>query len=119
MTLDPTMKLECAMSGSASASQPEVQVIFVDWTPDPQRQAIPLPMRTKLSHATDVTVLPAPTGIAQSREVIHFSCYNKDTATQTVTVKSDDGSAEFIYVKQILTTGKTLTWDKNAGWGLV
>jgi len=119
MLLDTTMNLQCVMAASATAAQPEIQIVYVDWTPDPQRNAIPFLARKALNHITDVTVLAAPTGIAQAREVTHFSCYNKDSVTQTVTVKSDDGSAEYIFVKQALGTGKTLCWDKGAGWQLV
>ena len=91
MILDTTMRLEAFMAGSASTSQPDVIVDFIDWTPD-KSFTNPQPFRTTLSHATVTTILAAPI-FSQSREPQRVSIYNKDTVTQTITVQSQDTSA--------------------------
>jgi hypothetical protein len=115
--LDTTLKLEVTMAGSASTSQPECHIDFIDYTPD-GKTAPPATIRTALSHATDVTVLAAPVN-AQAREIIHIGVYNKDTASQTITVKTDNGTTEFIEVKQVVPTLRTLAWEKESGWYLI
>ena len=120
MILDQTMRLEAFMAGSASTSQPDVIVDFIDWTQD-KTQTIPSPFRTTLSHATVITILASPNGISQVRDPQRVSIYNKDTVTQTITVQSQDtsASAQRIEVKQAVASGRSLVWEKPIGWYIV
>ncbi len=118
MVLDQTMNLQVVSDGSSSTSDPEVYVSYIDWTPDPNRTAVPAPKLTVLNDAVDVTVLSAPVN-NHSREVQFFSCYNKDSITHAITVKMDYSSAEGIIVKQSIQSGHSLLWDKQGGWSIL
>lgn len=113
MILDPTLKLEAVLALAVAANQPEVHVDYIDYNQQNQ-PTIPSPSRTALNSATDVTILSAPTN--QRREVIRLTVYNKDTASVTVTIKTDDGTTERIIIKAILLTLEALCWEKWRGW---
>lgn len=118
MILDSTLlKLEAVLAGAVSANQPEVNVSFVTWNSEgvPTK---PATTRTALNSSTDVTILAAPTTQGQVREPTFISIYNKDTASITVTIKTDDGTTERIIIKCLLTAGRTLFWEKGFGWYL-
>ena len=121
MILDATLRLEAVLAGAVAANQPESHVNFQDWTSPDQGQPVPskpAPYRVALNSTTDVTILAMPNqGVV--RDVIRISIYNKDTATVTVTVKTDDGTTEFIAVKQALLTGETLVFERGAGWQII
>lgn len=117
MILDSSMKLEAVLAGAVSTSQPEAHVGYVDFTIE-GKQTRPAPFRVSLNSTTDVTILASPTGNAV-RKTESISIYNKDTASVTVTVKTDDGSTEKIVVKQTLATLETLCWDLGVGWYVI
>jgi len=114
MILDTTLRLEAVLAGAVAANQPEVHVDFVDWTPEGV-QGVPATFRVALNSATDVTILAAPV-LNPKREPIEINIYNKDTASVTVIVKTDDGTTEYIIVRRTLTTLQTLSWKRNVGW---
>ena len=108
------MKLEAVLAGAVAANQPEVTVDYIDWNP----QGAPTPpaqFRVALNSTTDVTILAAPVG-NPTREPIRIAIYNKDTASVTVTVKTDDGTTERIIMKKVLATLETLHFEKGSGW---
>lgn len=116
MNLDTTsLKLEAVLAGAVAANQPEVTVDYVVWNVDgvPSK---PLTTRTALNSATDVTILTAPSVQGIVKEPIRVSLYNKDTASVTVTVKTDDGTTERIVCKHTLLPLETLHFEKGAGW---
>lgn len=115
MILDQSTHLQVVMTGSATVSQPEIQIAFIDWTQD-GKCTPPLPARAALNHITDVTVLSACAGIAISREVLSMSIFNKDTVSQTIVVKTDDGTTERIEQQQTVGTKRTLAYEKGEGW---
>lgn len=114
MILDTTIRLEAVLAGAVSANQPEVHVDYIDWaiTGLPTN---PIPSRTQLNSTTDVTILAAPT-VAKAREIQRIAIYNKDTASVTVTVKTDDGTTERIIIKKTIGTLDSLCWEKGLGW---
>ena len=114
MILDPTIHLQMALTASASVSDPEYHIVYIDYTPD-AKLAVPLMTRGELNNAVDVTVLSAPVN-NQSREIQEISIYNKDSQDNTVTVKTDDGTTERILVQQAISAGRSLTWGKHFGW---
>jgi len=62
------------------------------------------------NNTTDVDICDAPkSGEIRVIDTIHI--YNRDTASATVTVKSDESGTEFILVKTTLATGDTLTYE--------
>ena len=114
MILDSTIALQAVLAGAVAANQPEVHVSYKVYDKDgePKKPAI---YRTALNSATDVTILAAPTIVGFVFEIMALSIYNKDTASVTVTVKTDDGT-ERIITKVILATLETLAWEASGGW---
>lgn len=115
MNLDSSIRLEAVLAAGVSANQPEVHVDYVPWNVD-GTQGKPATFRVALNSASDVTILAAPTLQGVVYEVTAVNIYNKDTASVTCTVKTDDGTTERIYVKQVVTTLQTLAWERDVGW---
>lgn len=109
------IKLEAVLAGAVSANQPEYHVDYADWTNDNVETPPLAPSRGALNDTTDVTILAAPTNNPR-REIQRISIYNKDTASITVTVKTDDGTTERIIIKSTVIAGRTLFWEKTGGW---
>lgn len=115
MILDTITKLEAVLAGAVAANQPEVHVTYQDWN-DAGEQTRPAPFRVALNSTNDVTILAAPTGKSLAREIKHIAIYNKDSGSVTVTVKTDDGTTEFIWHKEAVPAGKSLNWTINTDW---
>ena len=114
MILDTLTKLEIVLAGTVTANQLEVHVSYVDWN----KSGIttnPAMFRTASNNTTDVTILAAPVQ-NPIREVLQVAIYNKDTASATVTVKTDDGTTERIVIKVTLATLETLNLEKGKGY---
>jgi len=114
MILDTLTKLEIVLAGAVAANQLDVHVSYVDWNKSGVT-ANPAMFRTASNNTTDVTILAAPVG-NPVREVLRVAIYNKDTASATVTIKSDDGTTERIVTKVTLATLETLNFEKGKGW---
>lgn len=114
MILDTMTKLEAVLAGAISANQPEVHVDYVDWNKS-GAMTNPAPFRTQLNGNTDVTILAAPVQ-NPIREPLRVAIYNKDTASVTLTIKTDDGTTERILIKATLLTLESLNWEKDRGW---
>lgn len=114
MILDTSTKMEAVLGGAVAANQPEVHVDYIDWTPE-NTQSAPATFRVALNSTTDVTILAAPVGNPK-REPLGITIYNKDTSSVTVTVKTDDGTTEYIILKRTVQSGGMLEYNKNYGW---
>ena len=112
-----SLNIQAVLSGVAS-TQPEVSVSFFPWNVD-GKPGTPASHRTVLNSTTDVTILPAPKTQNAVNEPVSMALYNKDGATVTVTVKSDDGTTEIILRKATLAPSATLGWEKGEGWYVV
>jgi hypothetical protein len=116
--LDSTsLKLEAVLAAAVAANQPEVTVDYVAINAEGKESA-PATFRTALNGATDVTILAAPAVAGIRLEPFRVSIYNKDTASVTVTVKTDDGT-ERIIARQTLLTLESLHWEKGVGWQVI
>lgn len=116
MILNSTIiSLQAVLAGAVSANQPECHVNFTTWDTAgvPSK---PGTQRTALNSTTDVTILSAPNTAGIVIEPTSISLYNKDTASVTVTVKTDDGTTERIIAKTTLLTLETLCYEKGQGW---
>ena len=114
MILDSLLRLEAVLGGAVSANQPEVHVDYVDYNVRSEA-TLPSYFRVALNSTTDVTILAAPVVPNQRREVVRLNVYNKDTATIVLTIKTDNGTTEFIQFKQSLLTLQTFCWEKGVG----
>ena len=115
MILDTTLKLEAVLAGAVSANQPEYHVDYVDRNTAGE-ETMPAFSRGALNSASDVTILSAPTSNTPRREIQRISIYNKDTASITVTIKTDDGTTERILIRKTIGTLDSLCWEKGLGW---
>lgn len=115
MILDTNLRLELKKDAAASASEPEFHVDFVDWTPDGETTA-PATTRGALSASADAVILDAPGSYNPRREPIYIAIHNKDTASHTFTVKTDDGTTERIIFKKAIEAGGTLQYNRQLGW---
>lgn len=68
--------------------------------------------------ATDVDLVGSP-GALFKREIDFLSVYNKDTVSQTVTLKFDANATEFILIKAILAAGEQLQYSKEGGFQVI
>lgn len=112
-----TMKLEAVLGGAVAANQPEAHVCFFDKNISGEDTKGAM-QRTALNNTTDVTICSAPQQ-NYVRNIDSVSIYNKDTATVAVTVKTDNGTTEFIMVKKSLGAGESLQYTKHNGWFIV
>ena len=115
MILDTNLKLEAVLAAAVAANQPEYHVSFRDRNKQ-GTYAEPGLARGALNSGTDVTLLAAPGESNPRREIEAVSIYNRDTASVTVTVKTDDGTTERIVTRATLGTGQTLHFEKAQGW---
>lgn len=115
MNLDTIVKLEAVLDGAVAANQPEVHVHFVEFGPDGEPSG-PAVFRVALNSGTDVTILAAPTSPSHRREISEITIFQKDTATRTVTVKTDDGTTERIIIQRAVPPDGTLEYNKYYGW---
>ena len=108
--------------GAPAPSQPEIHVWFKDVparakeTNEEYKGAV---KRTATNSGTDVVICAAPPQSGTTRNIESISVYNKDTANVTVTIKTDDGTTEFIIKKHTLTTLQTMTYESNNGWSVL
>lgn len=115
MILSGTLiSLQAVLAGAVATAQPECHVAYVDYNKD-GAETPPAEQRSALNNTTDVTILDAPP-FNPTREVRSLNLYNKDTATVTVTIKTDDGTTERILIKIALLTLETMGWEKGRGW---
>lgn len=113
MILDPMAKLEIVLAGAVASNQLTINGSFRYWNDsgDPTK---PAAIRKVTTDTADVTLIAAPqTGFLA--ELIDLSVYNKDTATATPTIKTDDGT-ERIDRKVSLLTLETLNYERGRGW---
>lgn len=116
MILDSTLlSLQAVLVGAITTSQPEVTVDYVLWNARGERTK-PQTYRVALNSTTDVVILPAPTTPGFVHEPLRISIYNKDTASITVIVKTDDGTTERIENRKTLTTLTSYCWEQMQGW---
>jgi len=67
-----------------------------------------------LNDTTDVDIVSAPSSGDRLIKQIHI--YNADTASVTITVKTDASGTERILRKVTLTTGQSLIYNSSSGW---
>ena len=114
MILDQTLKLEIVLAGAVSANQLEVHVDYIDY-PQDRQPTFPQPFRTVTNSTTDVTILASPAGIIQMREPVYISIYNKDSASATPIIKTDNGTTERIIIRKLIGTLETLHYSGKTG----
>lgn len=120
--LDSTiLKLQAVLAGSVSSTQPEAHAFFYD-VPAAEKTGFEeyrgATKRTALNDTTDVDICVAPPLAGTTRVIECLTIYNKDSASVTVTVKTDDGTTERILCKVALAVGETLFMNED-GFGVI
>jgi len=118
--LDSTLiSLQAILGGAVGASQPEVHVFFYD-VPAQQKMGNEdykgAVKRTACNSANDVTICAAPVSQNTTRCIPSIAIHNKDNANATITIKTDDGSTEYILFKATLATLECATYEDGLGW---
>ena len=110
-----SIKLEAVLAGAIATSQPEYHVDYIEYNNEGLPTIPQDPSRGALNSTTDVTILAAPVNNPR-REILRISLYNKDTASVTFIVKTDDGTTERILIRKTIGTLDSLCWEKTLGW---
>ena len=106
--LDTNTKLEIVLGGTPT-TQLDWLAVYIDTTDD-----TPKHNDGTTNSTTDVDLVTAPA--SDKRLVRYLNIHNNDNATQSVTVKIDDGVNERVLVSKSLDTGDTLIYDSQSGW---
>ena len=115
------LSLQAVLAGAKTTNQLDCTVCFYDVPSQTKtgfqeyRGAI---KRTATNDTTDVTICAAPSA-GVTRNIKMISIYNKDTVSATVTVKTDDGTTEFIICKRTLLTTETLVINEYGDISIV
>ena len=112
MILDNTLRLEAVLAGAVAANQPDYHVDYKAWN-NAGVETKPAQSRGALNSTTDVIILAAPTIQGFVFEIERASIYNRDTASVTVTVKTDDGTTERLVCRVTLATLETLCYARG------
>ena len=109
ITITTTHKIQAVLAGAVSANQPHYWTDYIDTADDAVGQG-----NGVLNDTTDVDIVSAPSSGDRLIKQIHI--YNADTASVTVTVKTDARGTERILRKVTLTTGQSLIYNSSSGW---
>jgi hypothetical protein len=115
LILDNSIRLEAVLGGAVAANQPAFHVDYSTWNTQGVKIR-PEPARGALNSTTDVTLLAVATTQGERREIEAAGIYNADTASVTVTVKTDDGTTERNIVRVTLATTESLLYEQERGW---
>lgn len=122
LTLDvTTKKLEFVLGAAHTTNAVEASVFYYNvprQSIDRYTEFLPSSFHVASNGTTTVTLLAAPPNAVVSN-VNHIAIHNKDTITQTVTVKLDFSATEYILVKVALLTLETLIYESGNGWQVI
>lgn len=104
--------LEAVSDATATTTEPIVRVDYVDIT---TTAFTPGRFLGSLNGTTDVTITAAPAA-STTRQVKYVSISNIDTVAHAITVKTNDGSSDYIEIVTTMQAGETLVWTPELGW---
>lgn len=108
LVLDATTdNIQAVLGGSVTTNQMQCMSSWRDIT---TTAYTPGKTITNTNNTTDVNVVPAP-GSNTQRVVDFLSIYNKDTVSQTLTLKFDANGTEYILYSGTLNTGERLEYS--------
>lgn len=110
LTLDATNKaleITTSVAGSVDWTASWVDVTTNSFTPGDSQGNI--------TTATTTTIVAAPAASTQ-RGVKSVHIYNKNAASQTITVKKDVGGTEYSLFQATLNTGESIGWSEDSDW---
>lgn len=112
IVLDSSTKLQAVLAGAITSSQLPINVSWNDSTSTGPSPGI---TRSTTNSTTAVDILAAPASSVQ-RFVKQISVYNGDTASATITIRTNNGGTTRQIFKCALAVGYTLSYDDSKGW---
>ena len=109
ITITTTTTVQAVLAGTVATAQPTYWSDFIDTADDAVGQK-----DGTLSNTTDVDIVAAPSSGDRLVRQIHI--YNADSASVTVTVKTDAGGTERKLITSTLATGQSLIYNSSNGW---
>lgn len=109
ITITTTTTVQAVLAGTVATAQPTYWSDFIDTADDAVGQK-----DGTLSNTTDVDIVAAPSSGDRLVRQIHI--YNADSASVTVTVKTDAGGTERKLITATLATGQSLIYNSSNGW---
>lgn len=106
--------LEIVLSGTVTANQLEVTTAYRDIT---STTYTPGRRLSTTNNSTDVTIVASPAA-STSRVVDLINVFNKDTATQEITIKFNDNGTDYILYRNFIDPGQTISFIEGAGWSI-
>lgn len=107
-----TDNVQVVLGGSITTSQLDC---FSTWRDITTTSYTPGRTVVATNNTTDVNIVPAPASSTQ-RVVDYLSVYNKDTVTQTVTIKYDANGTDYTLWKGALQTGERVCYVDGTGF---
>lgn len=109
---ETTDNLQIVLDGSVTTSQ--IQCVS-SWRDRTSTTFVAGRTVVDSNNTTDVAIVAAPASSTQ-RLIDYINIYNKDTVSQTVTIKLDANGTEYILYKAVVNSGSTLTYTEGKGW---
>lgn len=111
ITITTTTTLQAVLGGAPATTQPTYHVDYIDTSSDAVGQSA-----GSLNSTTDVDIVSAPS--SEDRLVRQIHIHNADTASVTVTVKTDTSGTERKLIVMALTAGQSLIYNSASGWSV-
>lgn len=111
-----TDKIQVVLGGAITTNQLQCTASYRDLLY--ANDEVPGRTLVNTNGATDVDLVGSPSA-GTERAIDFLSVYNKDTVTQTVTLKVDANGTEYILIKAILAAGEQLQYSKEGGFQVI
>lgn len=112
-----TIKLQIVLAGAITTNQLKITCGWVDQ--NPQNEFTRGGQQQATSNSTTDVDLVNALGTGKDnyvRNIDSIFVYNRDTASATVIIKTDDGGTEFEIVRRTLLTLEMLAYEHSKGW---
>lgn len=114
------MSLEVLLGGAAAATEPYVTCSYYDVPAiakvDDFTEPRGVTAMSRTTGATHVTACAAPTVAGTVRNIDYLCIQNADSGAVTVTVRINNGGTRYPQYSQSLASGKSLVFERGAGW---
>lgn len=106
-----TRKLQALLGATVTTNQMQCVANYSDAT---QSGYVGATTVINTNNSTAVDIVPAPA--AGVRDVDYINIYNRDTVSQSVTVRYNDNGTTYVLIVATLLTGEQLNYTHGSGW---
>jgi hypothetical protein len=114
------MSLEVVLGAAVAATEPYVTCSYYDIPAiakvDDFTEPRGVTSLSRTTGATPVTACAAPTVAGTIRNIDYLCIQNADSGAVTVTVRINNGASSHPQYSQSLASGKSLVYQRGAGW---